>query len=366
MFSDIKLNKMYIILVTVLILTSCSKTAEIEKQEVELILVKTMITQKTPYEDTLSYIGHISPEQVKRLAFKATGKISRINVVKGQKVFRGEILAYMDTTDYQLAKDALYAQLQATIIKSATAKDVYDYTKEQFTNTENLYKEQAVSSDVYEQAKTNLKVKESEMNGALELGKQSQAQYDSMNKTIADSIITASDDGIVAEVLYKENEIVAAGYPVVALRSESQIVTVGVSSKDIDNVSIDMVSNISYLDKNIDGRITYIAEVPNLETLSYDIEITMTDNIFRLGNVVDVQIVTSQKEGVWIPLDVLQYDGKTFVYTIEGNEVKKNKIEIIEEKGSRVLITGIEENTQIISENMSYVKEGSIIKVVNN
>ena len=57
------------------------------------------------------------------------------------------------------------------------------------------------------------------------------ANYDSKVNLVQDASLTADEDGYVVDVLCKEGEMQSAGYPVVLIRSENQVVTVGLSDK---------------------------------------------------------------------------------------------------------------------------------------
>ena len=50
--------------------------------------------------------------------------------------------------------------------------------------------------------------------------------------------LTADVDGYVVDVLCKEGEMQSAGYPVVLIRSENQVVTVGLSDKDVKKIQL--------------------------------------------------------------------------------------------------------------------------------
>ena len=64
------------------------------------------------------------------------------------------------------------------------------------------------------------------------------ANYDSKVNLVQDAFITADSDGYVVDVLCKEGEMQAAGYPVILFRSENQVVTVGLSDDDVKKVQV--------------------------------------------------------------------------------------------------------------------------------
>lgn len=59
-----------------------------------------------------SYSGVVSPDQFSDLAFKMSGPLVAMNVLEGQRVKKGQVVAEIDPTDYKLDYDAKRASFQ--------------------------------------------------------------------------------------------------------------------------------------------------------------------------------------------------------------------------------------------------------------
>lgn len=349
-----------------LVSASCSKNAVIVTDVRETMPVKVIKAEVETFDDELLYIGAVTPEQVRKLSFKTAGKITDVYVSKGDRVEKGQVLARLDMSDYVISREAAASGLKAAEIQVSTAEEVYRYTVEQFGSTEALYADGAISQDTYDQAKTNLKVREDELSSARELRDQAKSQVASVDKVIADSTIIAPDSCTIAEVLYEANEIVSAGYPVMAVRSDGQKVSVGISSKDVDDISVGMETEVGYKGTDCAGTITYIAEIPDTVTMTYEAEITLAEGVFRIGNIVDVAIIKGSQQGIWIPDSVLLHDGRSYVFTANGNTAARKYVEVQSHKGGMALVEGLVDGDLVVSENMSYIRDGDTVTVMED
>ncbi len=73
-----------------------------------------------------------------------------------------------------------------------------------------------------------------------------EAKVDLQAKQISlnDAQLYSDLDGYVVDVLYKKSEIIAAGYPVVVVRTAEQMVTVGLSQNDVKKIVVGTAAQI--------------------------------------------------------------------------------------------------------------------------
>ena len=65
--------------------------------------VRSTTLAKGSLSATVSATGAIQPEAVVNLAFQTTGKVAKVNVAKGDKVKKGDVIATLDTSDLEFA-----------------------------------------------------------------------------------------------------------------------------------------------------------------------------------------------------------------------------------------------------------------------
>lgn len=136
-----------------------------------------------------TFAGVVEENDNISLGFKTAGQIHRIFVKEGDRVRRGQLLAELDGSDYQLGVDALQIQ--------------YDQLKEEVERAKRLYEMRSMSANDYEKAVAGLR----------QLGVQLQVNK---NK-LAYTKLYALTSGIIESVNFAPAEMVDAGTAVFTL-----------------------------------------------------------------------------------------------------------------------------------------------------
>lgn len=374
-------------------MTSCGKEkAALQKK---IIPVKIMETTLERSPAVLNYVGMISSRQVKKLAFKSSGRISKVLVKKGDKIKSGQSLVELDTNDLKYSLQAAQGRLtsaQAQYNKAVNGaasedisnaelnvkktQDVYDYANLTYERMRILYESGAISRNDFEQATLELDIRTSELNQAKEvynqvkkgarhedktslLGQLKMAEADvSVQKSLLDDAVMKSDmDGFVIDVLFKEGELISAGMPAAVIRGESEIVNVGVSGEDIRKIQYGTKANIKVGDMETTGEVTGIEQTPDSLTRTYNVEITLDDNSFDLGSIAKVDMIVGIYEGIMVPITAVMSDGEDYVYIINNDIVIKRKIIILTTKGSNVMAEGISPGEKLVIEGMQKITD---------
>ena len=100
-------------LLTLTLLSACSKPAEVAKEENSYhhsANIQTVSPSMT-YDITREYIGKVVSKQLTSLSFEYAGKVSKIYVDSGDSVSEGQILAEFDTELLTIKRQ----EIQATI-----------------------------------------------------------------------------------------------------------------------------------------------------------------------------------------------------------------------------------------------------------
>ena len=133
------------------LLASCGSTP---REEEQIRPVKVVAAQSLGSVEK-SFSGVVMPDQYSNLAFKVGGPLIALNVVEGEFVRKGQIVAEIDPIDYRLQYEArrssfLTAKSQVERAERLLARDAisrqdyevtranYDNAKAAFENTESL------------------------------------------------------------------------------------------------------------------------------------------------------------------------------------------------------------------------------------
>ncbi|QOR34031.1 efflux RND transporter periplasmic adaptor subunit [Clostridium sp. 'deep sea'] len=391
-----------IIVLSICVITACQTNKIVDKDPViQPVSVKTLQNEKT--DKTLNYVGTIVADDLVKYSFKTGGKLQTINVQKGDKVIGGTVLVALDKSDLQLSVNAAKAQMDAAKavynkavagsseedknnakINLQKAENAYNYSKDNLARIEKLYNAGGVSQSEYEGAQLDVDIKKATLDQAQGLYNQAikgarqedidaaraqynqaKTNYEHKKKQYNETTLVSGISGYVAEILFEAGEIVGAGYPVVVVRSENQVVNVGLSQQDVNEVKVGDKTKVKIGEETVDGVVTMISEMPNSDTRTYDTEIALLEGKFRLGMVAEVKIIVGEFEGIWIPLDKIMFSGEDFVYIVNEDKIERRSITLLETRGSKVLVDGLAEGDRLVIANSGQVKPGDKVKVVS-
>lgn len=184
--------------------------------------------------------------------------------------------------------------------------------------------------------------------------------HDKAQDIVENSIMYADLNGFVIQVLSSPGEIATPIVPVLVIGSGKTIVTIGVSQEDIRKIEYGTKVSIKIGESEFSGEITKIAKVPDVESRTYETNISFLQSNFEffIGETAVVEINVGKKEGIWIPINVVMNDGVDFVYIVEDERVVKKTITLQNIDNDYVLVEGIHEGTLLITEGMTSLKPG--------
>ncbi len=164
-------------------LASCGPKSK-ENTTVKTVKIDTVRTEHG--QTLLQYPGKVKAAEDVSLAFRVSGTIHRIHVQDGQPIRKGQLLAELDPTDYQIQLDATEAQ--------------YKQVKSEAERVIALYNDGGTTPVVYDKAVYGLK--------------QITALYEHHKDELAYTKLYAPFDGFMQKHLFKAHETIGAGMPV--------------------------------------------------------------------------------------------------------------------------------------------------------
>ncbi|WP_432406644.1 efflux RND transporter periplasmic adaptor subunit [Wukongibacter sp. M2B1] len=388
------LLKIIPILIICISFSACNTVEEISSEVMKPVSILKVKEEKKPI--TLKYTGIVNSDEMKKVGFKTSGKIFAIPVEKGQRVEKDDILAKLDSKDMEYSARAAKAKMDAALeqynkVKNGSqqedinyanlevkkAEDSYKYALDNYNKIMELYDKGAVTKDDRDRAKLNLDVSEATLNQAKEKYRkikegarqedknalerqyeEAKIDYEYKQSLLDDMTIKAEMEGYIAEILYEEGEIVSAGYPVIVIQKQENIVNVGLSSKDVEKIEIGDEVKINGDSKDVIGQIENISRIPDRQSRTYNVEISLGREIFHIGDIVEAEFILGYENGIWIPVTaVLPKDGD-HVFVIEDGVAKRKNIEIVGLIGSRVQIKGLKQGENLVIRGMNNLIEG--------
>ncbi len=222
------------------------------------------------------------PVQVSNLGFVTAGLVKEVLVEEGDAVNAGDVLVVLDSPDLQFAVTAAEAALRSAQVNAELQR--YGRVKERRNGKifwTQLPKEYIEIADIQV--------------------RQAQAALEGAQATLAQTILVAPFDGVVASLNISPGEFVQAGQVLVTLATldHMQLETTDLSERDIVNVGVgDSVTIVvEALNKNFDGEVTAIA--PSADSVGGDVVFKVTIQLneqpddLRWGMTAEVEIGVS-------------------------------------------------------------------------
>lgn len=167
----------------------------------EVILVKAVKVELPPASVTRILPGVVRAETQSALSFRVPGLISELPVSVGQELKKGDLIARLETGDYENALVQARAALAQAQARQADARD-------QFNRVRKLWADQAVPTSDLDNARAANKSADE----AVVMAKQ---QLDQAARQMKHTDLVAPFDGVVADKMVQAFQTIDAGMPVV-------------------------------------------------------------------------------------------------------------------------------------------------------
>lgn len=357
------------------------------------------------YEERLTYVGGVTSDSIQTLAFKSSGKIEAIYVEIGQKVDESTLLISLDTQDIDfavrasenamLAAKAQYVEalegtrsqdIEMARVAKEKAEEVSRFKADTLIEISALYEAGFASSKEVDGANLESTIAMRDYQNALAIYskamegpteetldalqnryEQAKVGYEMNLSLLADSQLYSSTKGTVVNIVYEENEMLAAGYPAIVVRKENQVINMGgVTDEDLEELELNQKVYIYATDdanksQETIGFITRIADVPDMTTHLYQVEVAIdAQSKLSVGEVVTCEVAIGKcTGGVDIPLKAVTVDDKNYVYVVHNEATASKKyVDIVMLLGHRIIVEGLEAGDKIITQNIPKLYEG--------
>ena len=310
-------------------------------------LVKTTEVIEVSSIQQKQFPGTIEEAEMLGLSFRVGGLIRKIMVKEGDFVKKGQLIAEMDTRDYEIQKNAIETQV-------IQLQSEYGRIKE-------LYERESVAENDYEKMKAGKEMAEVKLKNAR----------DQLN----DTRLYAPFSGYITRVLHEEGDMVNIGTPIVRLVDVSMLkVEINVpASLYIQRSSI---TGIYCTQENISGEVFPL-------TLYADNIKANNNGLYKLyllhkpsqgsklapGMNVSVHVSFAPGESVHMSVPVsaiFEKDEQSYVWVVEENQVHSRKVSVnsLPSGGNIGIIHGLEAGEQVVTGGLNLLSENDTVRIL--
>jgi HlyD family secretion protein len=171
----------------------------------------TVQTGKAARRDLVSIVsasGEVKPRRYVNIGSNVSGRIVAILVQEGDRVKRNQVLAKIESERYVAGMRQSEAGVQAARAERDRASADLEVSKLNFERTKKMYEDKLVSSQAFDQAEAELKMKEASVEASRRRVAQLQAQLDSTLDDLSKTTVISPMDGVVTSLPKEEGEVV--------------------------------------------------------------------------------------------------------------------------------------------------------------
>lgn len=307
--------------------------------------VSTQILTKSSFGEELKFSGSIQADNSVQLAFSLPGKVANVAVQEGQQVAQGQLLASLETTEYQSAFTIANAGLEQA--------------QDNFNRADELHLKGSLTEKDYIAAKIALT--------------QARANSDLSKKRLSDSYLKAPFKGIVTARLTEAGASAAPGVPAFTLTKTDYVYAqASVSETDISKLSVgsDASVFIASINTTLNGKISIINPQADLLSKTYSIKIEIPNTIGQLmpGMIGEINVKTGNKvSAMTVPFESVfrDADDLTYVYVVNKDKrAVRKRVNVGSLTDSTIIVTsGLKEGELIITKGQTNIQEGQLLSI---
>lgn len=322
--------------------------------------------------EELLLTGALKPKEVVDVNAKATGRVEKIHFLVGDLVREGQLIAELEDDELLQQVKRSEASIEVSQAGVAQRKAELANTKANLERARQLFEEELLSPQEYQQQQTSLEVVNAQVSLAEAQSAQAQASLNELKIRLEQTRIYAPMTGVVAERRVDPGALVNPNNPIVRIVNLSTMVTQGnVPERNIGKLRVGNQTKVevdAIPGKAFSGRVARIAPVLDAATRSALIEIDIRNPELILKAEMFARITLdlgSMREATLIPRDGLVYRGRQpGVYVVEG-EGDRPVFRAIETGMTREdqveVLANLDPGTRIVGRGATMLRDGDRI-----
>ncbi|MHB9099731.1 MAG: efflux RND transporter periplasmic adaptor subunit [Syntrophales bacterium] len=335
----------------------CQKKEQ-KVQKERAVNVRVWTAENRPLRPFVESIGTLNPYEIVNVSSELDGILKTINVDEGSPVTRGQVIAEIKETDYQLAVE------QATaILKQAEA--ALANAKQEHVRKEALYREELVTKQQFDDIVARLAVAQGDVERAV-------AGLDLAKEKLTKTKIHAPMAGSIKEKKVTAGDYIRNGTLLVSIiRTDLLKLLFSVSEKDVGSLRAGQDVSFAvdaFPGREFRGQVKTIYPSLDEKTRSLQIEavVTNADRSLKPGLFARVTLYTGPaRDTVVVPITALLYDNSTTkLFVAEGDRAKERKVRIGRKYGELMeIVEGLKAKEIVVTVGQNNLMEGVLVNV---
>jgi RND family efflux transporter MFP subunit len=288
---------------------------------------------------------------------RVAGELQSLSVREGDRVQAGQLLARVDSTEYQAR--TLQAQQQAE-----SAKAQVDIAQRAFDNNRKLVDQGFISQTALESSSASLAAAQASYRAGL-------AAVDIARKSLEDTALRAPITGQIAQRLAQAGERVGVDARILEVVDLSRLeVEASVAASDSMAVQVGQTVRLKAegTDTSYGGKVARInpSAVAGSRSVLVYLSLDSSEGL-RQGLFAQGQIMLSSLKGLALPVSAIRTDKpQPYVQVVQSGKIAHQTV-TLGERGEAagvpmVIVTGLNEGSQVIAGSVGALRAGTAIK----
>ena len=321
--------------------------------------VKTVHVGMEPGEATLRLPGEVRARHETPLAFRVGGKVTECKVNLGDSVRRGQILARLEPTDYQLATQSGAAGV-------AEARSTLTLAEAELVRYRNLREKGFVSAAALDQKQATADAARARVDAM-------QSAHTEQNRQLAYTTLPAENNGLISAYDCNVGQVVNVGQPILRLaQSAEKEIVIHLPEAELQQfhsaanftISLNALPGTSY-----PGALRELAAAADPATRTYAARIAIknADAAMQLGMSATVEVRPKGTQVMRLPLAaVVSRDTHPSVWKVDSaGSVHATAISIAGVEGNAVHIaSGLNSGDVVVTAGANLLREGEKVKLL--
>lgn len=327
------------------------KQNDVSAREAQAVSVVTATPSRISESHT--YNGTVAPKSEIKILPKLQGRVLSAPVDVGDRVSKGELLALIETPEFEW-------QLQQQEAALLTAEATHEKARTDHARMEILLAEGAISQQQYDGARTQARIAAAQV-------KQVKAVINQVRAQLANGRVTAPLSGTITARQTSEGAMAAPGQPMFTLAEDSDMrVLILVPERDLSQLQPGnpvTVTSPAFPRKRFSGTVARINPAVDPQTRLLQVEVDLPGSELRSGMFVQATIEGDAHAGLVVPVQAVQGEGDSaHVFLVNGTTVKRIPVQLGARVDSRFEVrSGLDAGAKVVSDGSAFLADGDTI-----
>ncbi|OGH97053.1 MAG: hypothetical protein A2104_04625 [Candidatus Melainabacteria bacterium GWF2_32_7] len=347
-----------------LLISGCTSDKEKAIERPQISGVETKIINKSSVDDFYETSATVKSKINSVISSMIMGRVTSLLVKEGDRVRAGQLLLTIDSRDTAQKTLGAQAGVNEAIKASEAAEQNRKLVNKTYKRYENLYKENVMTKQEFDQISTQRKVADIEYQRALQGVNRARAALGEVGVYQSYARITAPISGIVLDKNIDLGSTATPGQPLLTIEAPSSLELVAdINENMINKVKVGAPVYLESEGKSIKSRITSV--VPSIDPMTRTFKAKIALSGLNSGQYIKVKIPVAKKQAIVVPQNsVVQKGQLTGVYTVdEKNIISYRLIRTGKTFGNDVeVLSGLSNGDKVVVSRVDRAVDGGIVK----